>query len=68
MNIQDMPESSLDADTFHVARAMQRGGGFLSALGDALRRADSVNRASIFLVWGDSIQREWEAYRRVGGW
>lgn len=66
--IKEMPESARDADTFHVARAMTRGGGFMTALAAALQRADSTNRAAIFMVWGESIQKEWEVYRRVGGW
>lgn len=66
--IRNMPANASEADVFHVSRAMQRGGGFLTALGDALRRADSENARLIFASWGDNIQREWDAYRRYGGW
>lgn len=66
--IRNMPESIHNADAFHVSRAMVRGGGFLEALGQALLRADLENRRRIYDTWGESIQREWDAYRRQGGW
>jgi hypothetical protein len=66
--IRNMPENARQADGYHVARAMIRGGGFMTALSEAFRRADLDNRRLIFASWGDSIQHEWEAYRRQGGW
>lgn len=66
--VQTMPEDFRNADTYHVCRAMTRGGGFMTALADALIRADLDNRRLIHDAWGKSIQFEWDAYRRVGGW
>lgn len=68
--IRNMPENARQADGYHVARAMTRGGGFMTALSEAFLRADLTNRGHIFSVddWRQSIQKEWDAYRRVGGW
>lgn len=66
--IRNMPEDVELADGYHVARAMTRGGGFMTALSEAFRRADLDNRRRIFSLWGDSIQNEWNVYRRQGGW
>lgn len=66
--IRAMPEDAQQTDGWHVARAMTRGGGFMTALSEAFRRADLDNRRLIFDAWGASIQHEWEAYRRQGGW
>jgi hypothetical protein len=66
--IRNMPENFRDADNCHVCRAMTRGGGFMTALSGALQRADLDNRYRIHDAWADSIQHEWNAYRRQGGW
>jgi hypothetical protein len=56
--------SIFDADTVHVAQAMKSGGGFMTALSDALIRADSRNRLQILNGWEEEITHEWERYYR----
>jgi len=66
--IRNMPEDFRQADNYHVCRAMTRGGGFLTALADALQRADLENRRLIHDSWAYEIQAEWDQYRQQGGW
>jgi hypothetical protein len=59
-NEKNIP-SIYDADAVHVANAMLRGGGFLTALSLALIRADRENRTRILDTWNYEITKEWEA-------
>lgn len=59
-NEKNIP-SIYDADAVHVANAMIRGGGFLTALSLALIRADRENRTRILDTWNYEITKEWEA-------
>jgi len=59
-NEQNIP-TIYEADAVHVANAMLRGGGFLSALASALVKGDSENRQRILEGWEREITKEWEA-------
>ncbi|MCA1800422.1 MAG: hypothetical protein LC650_03940 [Actinobacteria bacterium] len=60
-NTKDLP-SIFEADTVHVANAMLMGGGFLSALSQALIRADLTNREKILRTWQFDIAFEWKMW------
>ena len=59
-NEQNIP-TIYEADAVHVANAMLRGGGFMSALATALLKGDRSNQHRILETWHDEITREWEA-------
>jgi len=57
LEVKDLEERSI------VCRAMERfGGGFASALGIALARADYINAAKIKITWPEL----WEYYLEMG--
>jgi len=59
-NEQEIP-SIYEADYVHVANAMLRGGGFLTALAHALVKGDLANQKKILETWEKEITHEWEA-------
>jgi len=59
-NEQGIP-TIYEADAVHVANAMIRGGGFLSALASALLKGDRENQRKILENWETQITKEWEA-------
>lgn len=60
-NTKDLPTIH-EADAVHVANAMLMGGGFMTALSQALIRADLRNRRKILTTWEDDITREWQMW------
>ena len=56
-----------EADRYYVAQAMRRGGGFMTALADALLKADSDNTHRILSGWKESIQHHYDLYVETHG-
>ena len=54
--------SIFSADRYYVAQAMRQGGGFMTALADALLKADSDNTNRILNTWRANIQRLYDLY------
>lgn len=54
--------SIFSADRYYVAEAMRWGGGFMTALADALLKADSDNTNRILNTWEANIQRLYDLY------
>lgn len=59
-NEQNIP-TIYEADPVHVANAMLRGGGFMSALATALIKGDLENQRKILQGWEPQITKEWVA-------
>lgn len=65
--MENTQESIWTADTYYVAQAMTRGGGFMERLSDALLKADGDNRRKILRTWESDISDLWGFYLRNGG-
>lgn len=58
----NLTDNIYEADRYYVAEAMRRGGGFMTALADALLKADKDNTRRILSTWGQEIQRQYSQY------